>query len=408
MSTENGASVSAVIGFAPSGTPLSRTSRRDEIDGHASGSGIGTEHAAIAHAFQTPAANRVYRDDTLPPNDFLKDLHREKRRAERTKTALSLVLYRTGDDAAASEQAHQLLEALHDAKRETDFLGHVAGEMIAVLCPDTDEQGARAFMRKVDQHSNGLPLPAAVVTYPDELFEDLARGTGIPSAAQPLLASGSADQGSGGYLLKRSLDIAGSLIAIGLFAPLMLAVAAAVALGSPGPVIFKQTRLGRGGRPFTFYKFRSMTTNADDGVHRQFVANLIQDGVAARASSTGAPAPYKLKTDLRVTRVGKFIRKTSLDELPQFFNVLKGDMSIVGPRPPIPYETAHYQGWHLRRILAARPGITGLWQVEGRSRVTFNEMVRMDLRYIRDCSLALDLRIVLKTFVVVARCDGAV
>jgi lipopolysaccharide/colanic/teichoic acid biosynthesis glycosyltransferase len=114
-----------------------------------------------------------------------------------------------------------------------------------------------------------------------------------------------------------------------------------------------------------------------------------------------------MKADPRVTRIGKIIRMTSIDELPQRFTVLKGDMSMVGPRPPIPYEATHYEPWHLRRILTGKPGITGLWQVEGRSRVTFSEMVRMDLRYIRDCSLSLDLKILLKTFAVVIRCDGA-
>ena len=118
-------------------------------------------------------------------------------------------------------------------------------------------------------------------------------------------------------------------------------------------------------------------------------------------------APFKLKTDPRVTWIGRLIRKTSIDELPQLFNVLRGEMSLVGPRPPIPYEAAHYQSWHLRRTLSLLPGITGVWQVEGRSRVTFNEMVRMDLRYLRDCSLSLDLRILLRTVLVVACCEGA-
>jgi lipopolysaccharide/colanic/teichoic acid biosynthesis glycosyltransferase len=188
----------------------------------------------------------------------------------------------------------------------------------------------------------------------------------------------------------------------------MLVVAAAIAVTSHGPVIFKQTRLGRGGVPFTFYKFRSMVMNVDDGIHREFVASLIKGGPAEGAAAEGKPAPYKLQSDPRVTRIGRFIRKTSIDELPQFFNVLKGEMSLVGPRPPIPYEAVHYQSWHLRRILTIKPGITGLWQVEGRSKVTFNEMVRIDLRYIRECSLALDLKILLKNVFVVVYCDGAV
>ncbi len=122
---------------------------------------------------------------------------------------------------------------------------------------------------------------------------------------------------------------------------------------------------------------------------------------------TDAKPEYKLRSDPRVTSIGRFIRKTSIDELPQFFNVLKGDMSLVGPRPPIAYETAQYQPWHLRRVMTAKPGITGLWQVEGRGRVSFSEMVRMDVRYVRDCSFVLDLKLLFKTILVVLRCDGA-
>jgi lipopolysaccharide/colanic/teichoic acid biosynthesis glycosyltransferase len=165
--------------------------------------------------------------------------------------------------------------------------------------------------------------------------------------------------------------------------------------------------LGKGGVPFVFYKFRSMVTNGDDSIHRAFVANLIKGEDEANAKAEEGAPVYKIKADPRVTRIGRFIRKTSIDELPQFFNVLKGEMSLVGPRPPIPYEAANYQPWHLRRILAANPGLTGLWQVEGRSRVSFNDMVRMDLRYIRESSLSLDIKILLKTVLVVLRCDGA-
>ena len=199
----------------------------------------------------------------------------------------------------------------------------------------------------------------------------------------------------------------GAIIAVCLFAPLMLLVAIAVALSSPGPIIFKQKRLGIGGRPFTFYKFRSMRVANDDGIHRAFVTSLIKGEQGSIDQAAVAKPVYKIQSDPRVTRVGKFIRKSSLDELPQFFNVLLGDMSLVGPRPPLPYEAVNYQSWHLRRIQTVKPGITGLWQVEGRSRVSFEEMVRMDLRYIRQCSLLLDLKILLKTIKVVALCEGA-
>jgi lipopolysaccharide/colanic/teichoic acid biosynthesis glycosyltransferase len=181
-----------------------------------------------------------------------------------------------------------------------------------------------------------------------------------------------------------------------------------VALGSRGPVIFKQKRVGRDGVPFTFYKFRSMVPNGNDGIHREFVAALIQKAAVGAPAANDDSALYKIKADPRVTPVGRFIRRTSLDELPQLFNVLKGDMSLVGPRPPLPYESVQYQPWHLRRILSVKPGITGVWQVEGRSRVSFNDMVRMDLRYIRECSLATDLSLLVRTVRVVLHCKGAV
>ena len=145
----------------------------------------------------------------------------------------------------------------------------------------------------------------------------------------------------------------------------MLVAAAAIALTSRGPIIFRQERLGKGGVPFIFYKFRSMVVNGDDRIHREFVSTLIKGNQAQSTSSTVESAPFKLQCDPRITRIGSLIRKTSIDELPQLFNVLKGDMSLVGPRPPIPYEAKQYQSWHLQRILAVKPGITGLWQVAG-------------------------------------------
>jgi lipopolysaccharide/colanic/teichoic acid biosynthesis glycosyltransferase len=149
-----------------------------------------------------------------------------------------------------------------------------------------------------------------------------------------------------------------------------------------------------------------MHFSADDRIHREYVAALIAGDEEANQGGADTPL-YKLKSDPRVTRVGQFLRKTSLDELPQLFSVLKGDMSLVGPRPPVPYEVEKYQSWHLRRILEVRPGITGLWQVEGRSKISFNDMVRLDLQYIRSCSLSSDLRILLKTVKAVLKRDGA-
>jgi exopolysaccharide biosynthesis polyprenyl glycosylphosphotransferase len=199
-------------------------------------------------------------------------------------------------------------------------------------------------------------------------------------------------------VIKRLLDVlVSALVMIGL-APVMLLCALAVRLDSPGPVFFRQTRAGKDGKPFSVVKFRSMRTNADSKVHEEYVRAFIAAQAAGQVTASGTI--NKLVSDPRVTRTGRWLRKTSLDELPQLWNVLRGDMSIVGPRPPIPYELEHYSPDHMGR-LAVKPGITGLWQVSGRSRTTFEEMVSLDLRYITARSILLDLRIILLTIPVV-------
>jgi lipopolysaccharide/colanic/teichoic acid biosynthesis glycosyltransferase len=187
----------------------------------------------------------------------------------------------------------------------------------------------------------------------------------------------------------------GSIAALILFAPLFGLIALAVKLSSEGPVFFRQERVGEHGRPFTFLKFRSMRVNNDVGVHKQWFKDYLSGRTTQRI--TNGTTVIKLTNDPRITRVGRFLRRTSLDELPQFCNVLRGEMSLVGPRPPIPYEVDSYQSWHRGRVLEAKPGITGLWQVTGRGRVSFDEMVRLDLQYARTWSLWLDIKILLKT-----------
>ncbi|WP_157271632.1 sugar transferase [Azohydromonas aeria] len=361
-----------------------------------------------------PLVPQLHAHEALPRNDFARQLQREKRRAERSKSPLSIVVYRISevpDDAGArpgGEDAGRLLELLHQASRETDVIGHLGDDLIAVLCPDTDEQGVNAYIRKVEELAGGRWFATDAATYPDQIFERLANGGRLPATLHELMAGEFGQRRVQGYRMKRWLDVIGASVLIVLLSPLMLLVALLVATTSRGPVIFKQMRLGKGGVPFAFYKFRSMVTNMDDSIHRQFVADLIKGEIDDKSQQGGAGPVYKIRRDPRVTWVGRIIRKTSIDELPQLFNVLKGDMSLVGPRPPIPYEAEIYQAWHLRRILSATPGITGLWQVQARSTVTFNEMVRLDLRYIRECSLMMDLKILFKTVAVVLRCDGAV
>ena len=192
---------------------------------------------------------------------------------------------------------------------------------------------------------------------------------------------------------KSVIDFVGSAAALILFSPLFLIIAAAITCTSEGPVFFRQERMGLNGRIFSLLKFRSMETGCDPRKHREYIAKYIGE----REGAAVEPGVFKLKDDSRVTAVGKFLRKTSLDELPQFINVLKGEMSLVGPRPPIPYECDLYDIWHKSRLLSCKPGITGLWQVTGRSRTTFDEMVRLDLKYIREWNLWLDLKIMFMT-----------
>ena len=250
------------------------------------------------------------------------------------------------------------------------------------------------------------------------------------------------------FIVKRVLDIVITLALLVPLAPVMVVIGIAVKLDSPGPVIFKQARVGSRRRvdeederwetdTFTMYKFRSMHQDADPSVHEAFIKAFI-DGDKARmaqvqrettlaAGSLSSPSDiddsveneetgslddseleaFKLTRDPRVTRVGRFLRRTSLDELPQFWNVLKGEMSLVGPRPDLPYSVEDYKPWHFER-LNAKPGMTGLWQVYGRSQVTWDESVRLDIDYVRDQSLALDLRILLRTPLVVLSGKGAV
>jgi lipopolysaccharide/colanic/teichoic acid biosynthesis glycosyltransferase len=194
----------------------------------------------------------------------------------------------------------------------------------------------------------------------------------------------------------RVLDAVLALVLIVLVAPLMLLIAVAIRIDSPGPTLFRQRRVGRDQLPFMVNKFRTMHHGADHEVHRDYVLSLIQ---------AAAPAP-KLQGDTRVTRVGRLLRRTSLDEIPQLFNVLVGNMSLVGPRPPIPYEVMSYPSHWFGRF-AVKPGITGLWQVNGRSQVSLEEMIAMDIEYVRRRSLRLNLWLLIRTVPVVLSARGA-
>jgi exopolysaccharide biosynthesis polyprenyl glycosylphosphotransferase len=210
---------------------------------------------------------------------------------------------------------------------------------------------------------------------------------------------------SGARVVKRASDLFIATLALVALSPLWLLIALLIKLDSRGPVFYKQERVGMDGRIFLFYKFRSMQVGSDDATHREYQRAYISGHTESNLGDEDRPV-FKLRTDQRITRVGALLRKTSLDELPQLFNVLRGDMSIVGPRPPIPYEVENYQVWHRKR-LDMKPGITGLWQVSGRNRIPFDEMVRMDLYYIENWSLLLDIKIILQTLPVMWRGEDA-
>jgi len=196
--------------------------------------------------------------------------------------------------------------------------------------------------------------------------------------------------------LKRMFDVIATIVIMLIAWPVMLVIALLIKLDSHGPVFYCQKRIGENGQPFYILKFRSMRVDADDRLHREHMARLIKENISLTHVSDNSSHSLKMQSDPRVTRIGRFIRKTSLDELPQFLNVLRGEMSLVGPRPPVPYEVEMYQAWHKRR-LEAIPGVTGLWQVQGRNRVSFDEMVRMDIDYIENQSIWLDMKLVFLT-----------
>jgi lipopolysaccharide/colanic/teichoic acid biosynthesis glycosyltransferase len=194
--------------------------------------------------------------------------------------------------------------------------------------------------------------------------------------------------------VRRARDVCGALLLLAVVAPLLLVIAVAIRRDSTGPVLFRQRRVGRGMRPFTVLKFRTMRTDSDPAPHREYVRALIDGDNDSREGL------YKLVGDVRVTRVGHSLRRWSLDELPQLWNVVRGDMSLVGPRPVIPYEVERYPAWYLGRF-AVRPGLTGLWQVSGRNQRTYEEMVRLDLDYVARQTLRGDAVILAKTVRVV-------
>jgi lipopolysaccharide/colanic/teichoic acid biosynthesis glycosyltransferase len=245
------------------------------------------------------------------------------------------------------------------------------------------------------------PTAGAAPSANGSVVLDASSPAGLPGAVLSRPVVGAAAGGRATEIAIRLLDVVGAALGLIVLSPLLLLVAAAVRLDSPGRAIFRQRRLGKDLEPFSVAKFRTMREGADPGAHRSHVEQMIAGG-----DREGTRAMSKLQEDARVTRAGSLLRRTSIDELPQLWNVLRGEMSLVGPRPPIQYEVDRYPAEAFRRF-AVKPGVTGLWQVQGRSLLTFKQMIALDAKYVETRSLALNLKILLLTLPTVIHGKGA-
>lgn len=343
----------------------------------------------------------------------------ERRRTERSRKPFLLMLLDMGDhlpSETTEKNLGKLQAALSVSTRETDVVGwyetgRIVGVMFTEICLEDRKTIVSTMITRLSEIlRNNLTLEQfSRVSISFHVFpEDWDTESRKPS--NPVFypdLSKQADNKRASGAMKRAMDIIGSLFALMLAAPAFAAIAIAIKVTSKGPVFFRQRRIGQHGKPFVFLKFRSMKVGNDATAHKEYVKRLISGKAERHGSDGNGQGVFKLTGDPRITKVGSFLRKTSLDELPQFINVLKGEMSLVGPRPPIPYEVEAYDVWHRRRLLEAKPGITGLWQVSGRSRVTFDEMVRLDLRYARAWSPWMDIKILLRTPIAVVMGEGA-
>lgn len=360
--------------------------------------------------------------EILHEEAFKRMISVERKRTERSAKPFLLMLLQTGAYHTSEKNGNVLvnvLSALMASSRETDVIGwyknkSTAGAMFTDL--EIDDQGS-ILSTMLTRVSNSLrdiltfeqfsQISISFHFFPDKWNHDIPQRPGDPTLYPDLLKREKATRLLS--VTKRVMDIIGSALMLVICAPVLLMIALAIKASSKGPVLFRQRRVGQYGKSFIFLKFRSMHVDNDASIHREYVTQLIA-GQAQRNPTNGngdGAGVYKLTNDARITRVGAFLRRSSLDELPQLLNVFRGEMSLVGPRPPIPYELAAYQTWHRRRVLEVKPGITGLWQVHGRSRIKFDEMVRLDLKYAEAWSPWLDIRILLRTPRAVVEGEGA-
>ncbi len=367
-------------------------------------------------------------------------LERERARADRNQHQFSIVVFNVNNSDSDNTQGRHLARVLANRIRSVDETGWFDNHHIGVLLPYASEIGALKLADDVCHAiaAEALPPKYTVNTYPSGSNGPSDRNghsgpfhiQDIPSkrktTASPYSSASTKHTGrrkpdftaqqfdanrppNCGQLMegrepfflslsplptwKRAMDVVGALLGLVLLSPLLLLTVLIIKILSPGPVFFKQGRIGYMGRSFKMWKFRTMKINSDTSVHQQYLAKLIK---GSPYNENSAKPMIKLEDDTRIIPFGKILRKTYLDELPQLINVLRGEMSLVGPRPPISYEVEEYLRWHNGRIDAV-PGMTGLWQVSGKNRLTFNEMVRLDIQYWRKKTPWLDLKILLRT-----------
>lgn len=340
---------------------------------------------------------------------FHEVLRLERMRTERSGSPFLLMLMHIDKLGQADKGGivGRIASTLITSTRETDIKGwYRLGSTIGVIFTEPNGTDVRILKGKImdclyRDISDSRLLDRIRITfhvYPEEAGAGKSNGP-LDGELYPDLARKRPSK-SVSHFLKRTIDLTGGIAGLVIFAPFFVFTPILIKLTSKGPVFFRQERVGHLGRKFSFLKFRTMHIHNDHSVHKKYIEKFISGDVEK-------DGVYKIKDDPRVTPLGRVLRKTSLDELPQFINVIKGEMSLVGPRPPIPYELEKYDVWHRRRILETKPGITGLWQVRGRSSTNFDEMVRLDLKYVREWSLWLDVKILLRTPWAVINCRGA-
>jgi lipopolysaccharide/colanic/teichoic acid biosynthesis glycosyltransferase/GGDEF domain-containing protein len=355
-------------------------------------------------------SSAVKRSGTFQEEAFHSMLTLERRRAERSRKPFVLMLLDAGafvEAGTADSVMQSVTSVVLNSTRETDLVGwYKNGVILGVIFTEISSE----FEIRITEILHSKVIDALLAELSPEITSKLSVTVHLfpegrdRDGAEPVAdlrlypdLSESSSKRRLSWIAKRVIDIVGSSLLLFLLSPILAAIALAIKLTSKGSVILRQERFGQFGVRFKCLKFRTMYANNDPKIHREYIQRFISGQANRDNTEQGKPPVYKITNDPRVTPIGRFLRKTSLDELPQFWNVLTGEMSLVGPRPPLPYEFEIYEIWHRRRVLELKPGVTGLWQVSGRSRTCFDDMVRLDLRYSQSWSLWLDFKILIAT-----------